>query len=133
MTLMTKSIADKMMREIDDMFYRSISTLTEPPEPQETLTQEKILEAVDEIRKLVPKPVPKIQFTDDRFFPQEHYADKVEFIPHHPAHKFVSKFLNSEADTATVMFDGREERPDGTCYQFEDVVFVPESFKEKFK
>ncbi|AQQ02387.1 hypothetical protein B0E33_01280 [Roseibium algicola] len=129
-----KAAADRMREDIDRMFTQALygTTVAEPQE-QEPFTLDKLNRIIDDLTRGLPPAPPKIQFAPDYIFPQDHYADGVAIIPHHPLHRKVSKFLDPEADTATVMRDGAMTRPDGTCFQFEDTVYVPNSFRNKFE
>lgn len=134
MEKMMKTAVDRMRKDIDDMFTQALygtNTVSEPIS-QEPFTLDKLHQIADTLRDLPPAP-PKVQFAQDSFFPQEHYADGVAIIPHHPLHRKMSKLIDPNADTATVMRDGAKTRPDGTCFQVEGVVYVPNSFKNKFE
>lgn len=122
---MERRLAEQMDRLAMSAFYGT--TTNTAKEPDEPFTKEKLMAMM---RDLPPAP-PKIQATPDYIFPQEHYADEVAIIPHHPAHTFFAKAFAPDAPTATVMKAGEKQRPDGTCYQIGDTVYVPSSLASK--
>ncbi len=94
---------------------------------EEPFTKEKLMALMKEL----PPAPPKIQAAPDSLFPKEHYADDVAIIPHHPAHTLFAKVLAPKAPTATVMKAGEKNRPDGTCYQIGDTIYIPLSLASK--
>jgi hypothetical protein len=125
---MERRLAEQMGRLAMSAFYGT--TTNTAKEPDEPLTTEKLLEMMAMMKDLPPAP-PKIRATPDYIFPQEHYADEVAIIPHHPAHTLFAKAFAPDAPTATVMKAGEKKRPDGTCYQIGDTVYVPSSMASK--
>lgn len=122
---MERSLAQMMDRLAMDALYGTATT-TQSQE-QEPFTLAKLEKLID---GLPPAP-PAVKFVRDDIFPQEHYADKVAIIPHHPAHTFFAKLLAPQAPTATVIKAGEMNRPDGTCYQIDGTVYVPSSLAHK--
>lgn len=123
---MEKRLSDMMDRLMMDAFYGT-SAATNSPE-QEPFTLAKLEKL---IAGLPPVP-PTIKFVRDDVFPQEHYADEVAIIPHHPAHTLFAKILLPDAPTATVMKAKELTRANG-AYQIGNVVYAPSSYAEKIK
>lgn len=123
---MERRLSDMMDRLMMDSLYgTSATTQSQEQEPFTLAKLEKL------IADLPPAP-PTIKFVRDDVFPQEHYADEVAIIPHHPAHTLFAKILSPDAPTATVMKAKELTRADG-AYQIGNVVYAPASYAGKFK
>lgn len=121
---MEKRLSDMMDRLATDVICGPSTTMQS--HKQETITLDDLMKLIDDL----PPAPPTIKFVRDDVLPQEHYADEVAIIPHHPAHTFISRLISPGAPTATVMKAKELTRADG-AYQIGNAVYAPKSYADK--
>lgn len=120
-----KELARRMANRLDAMRNDCLGLSATPTQPPNGPNMDELME----IFKDAPPAPPKIQFAPDYMFPQEHYADEVVFIRHHPAHQFFARIFRPDAESATVMRGATRMRADAAAYRIGSTFFVPESLR----